>query len=124
MVQSTKINLSILITFNYFKVPTPSNWSLTLCIFVREGNYEILRFEATLFVHIELGKCSSKYVYLFEFNMLIRCFTNFEITVACGLKFHWYLRTLSLKFQKATCKIEILNLKSSNTNETLGHTPQ
>ena len=26
---------------------------------------------------------------------------NFEITVACRLKFHWCLRTLSLKFQKA-----------------------
>ena len=26
---------------------------------------------------------------------------NFEITVACGPKFHWYLRTLILKFQKA-----------------------
>ena len=55
--------------------------------------------------------------------------------VACGLKFHWYLMILSLKFQKARTKIEvenfnfdhkhseILSLKSSNTNETLGHTP-
>ena len=25
---------------------------------------------------------------------------NFEITVAFGQKFHWYFRTLSLKFQK------------------------
>ena len=32
---------------------------------------------------------------------------NFEITVACGLKFHWYLRTLSLNFQKARTKIEV-----------------
>ena len=32
---------------------------------------------------------------------------NFEITVACGLKFHWYLRILSLKFQMATSKIEV-----------------
>ena len=32
---------------------------------------------------------------------------NFEITVACGLKFHWYLRTLSLKFQKALTKMEV-----------------
>ena len=31
---------------------------------------------------------------------------NFEITVVCGLKFHWYLRTLSLKLQKARTKIE------------------
>ena len=37
----------------------------------------------------------------------IRGFTKFQITVACGLKFHWYLRTLSLKFQKATSKIEV-----------------
>ena len=37
----------------------------------------------------------------------IRGFTNFEITVACGLKFHWYLRTLSLEFQKARTKIEV-----------------
>jgi len=35
-----------------------------------------------------------------------RGFTNFEITVACGLKFRWYLRTLNLKFQKTTSKIE------------------
>ena len=32
---------------------------------------------------------------------------NFEITVACGLKFHWCLRTSSLKFQKAKSKIDI-----------------
>jgi hypothetical protein len=32
---------------------------------------------------------------------------NFEITVECGLKFHWYLRTLSLKFRNATTQIEI-----------------
>jgi hypothetical protein len=32
---------------------------------------------------------------------------NFEITVACDLKFHWYLRTLSLTFQKARTKIEV-----------------
>ena len=31
--------------------------------------------------------------------MHIRGFTKFEITVACGLKFHCHLRTLSLKFQ-------------------------
>ena len=34
---------------------------------------------------------------------------NFEITVVCGLKFPWYLRTLSLKFQKATTKIEVFH---------------
>jgi hypothetical protein len=32
---------------------------------------------------------------------------NFKITVACGLKFYWYLRTLSLKFQEATSRIEV-----------------
>ena len=32
---------------------------------------------------------------------------NFEITVACGLKFHGYLKTLSLKIQKARTKIEV-----------------
>jgi hypothetical protein len=40
-------------------------------------------------------------------SMYIRGFTNFEITVACGLEFHWYLRTLSLKFQNARTKIEV-----------------
>ena len=55
--------------------------------------------------------------------MYVRGFTNFEITVACGLKFHWYLRTLSLKFQKARTKIEVLNLMSSNTPETVDFTP-
>jgi hypothetical protein len=32
---------------------------------------------------------------------------NFEITVACGLKFGWYFRTLCLKFQKTRNKIEV-----------------
>jgi hypothetical protein len=32
---------------------------------------------------------------------------NFMITVACGLNFHWYMMTLSLKFQKAMTKIEV-----------------
>jgi hypothetical protein len=31
---------------------------------------------------------------------------NYEITVPIGLKFHWYLRALSLRFQKARTKIE------------------
>ena len=39
--------------------------------------------------------------------MYIRGFANFEITVACGLKFYWYLRILSLKFQKARTNIEV-----------------
>ena len=39
--------------------------------------------------------------------MYVRGFTKFEITVACGLKFHWYLRILSLKFQNARTKIEV-----------------
>ena len=51
-----------------------------------------------------------------------RVFTKFGILVF-GLKFHWYLRTLNSKFQEATSKIEVLYLKSSNTNETLDHTP-
>ena len=36
----------------------------------------------------------------------ISIYVQFQITVACGLKFHWYLRTLSLKSQKARTKIE------------------
>ena len=39
-------------------------------------------------------------------SMYARGFTKFKITVACGLKFHWYLRTLSLKFQKSRTKTE------------------
>ena len=39
--------------------------------------------------------------------MYIRSITKFRITVACGLKFNWYLRILSLKFEKATRKIEV-----------------
>ena len=36
-----------------------------------------------------------------------RGLTKFEITVAVSLKFHWYLKTLILKFQKArTNKVE------------------
>ena len=42
--------------------------------------------------------------------MYIRGFTKFEITVACGLKFHLYL---SLKFQKARTKIEVFLLAVS-----------
>ena len=29
--------------------------------------------------------------------------------MAFGLKFHWYLKTLSLKFQKARTKIEVFS---------------
>ena len=36
----------------------------------------------------------------------IRGLTKF-LDQACGLKFHWHLRTLSLKFQKARTKIEV-----------------
>ena len=32
---------------------------------------------------------------------------NFKVAVGIGQKFHWYLRTLSLKFQKTTSKIEV-----------------
>ena len=39
---------------------------------------------------------------------------NFEITVACGLKCHWYFRTLSFKFQNVGTKIEVfLNVSKS-----------
>ena len=41
-------------------------------------------------------------------NMFIRGFTKFGIKVAWRLQFLEYLRTLSLKFQKATSKIEVL----------------
>ena len=39
--------------------------------------------------------------------MYIRGFAKFQITVAFGLKFHWYLRTLSLKFQMFMIKIGV-----------------
>ena len=97
----------------------------------------------------------NSYITLCQIAMYIRGFTKFQITVACGLKFHLYQRMLGLKFQKARTKLkfsclcpigclslvetanraetgkiqfwsqpsEILDLKSSNTNETLGHTP-
>ena len=32
---------------------------------------------------------------------------KFQIKVAFGLKFHWYMRTLNLKFQKTRTKIEV-----------------
>ena len=40
-------------------------------------------------------------------NKYIRGFTKFGIKVARSLQFLGYLRTLSLKFQKATSKIEV-----------------
>ena len=44
----------------------------------------------------------------FVFNILSKNLTD----LACDLKFHWYLRTLSLKFQKTRTKIEVfLSLK-------------
>jgi hypothetical protein len=39
--------------------------------------------------------------------MYVRGFTKFKITVVCGLKFHWSLRSLNLKFQKFTTKMEV-----------------
>ena len=50
------------------------------------------------------------------FDMILKTFPGTYTTlgvspnfrsVACGLKFHWYLRTLGLKFQKARTKIEV-----------------
>jgi hypothetical protein len=32
--------------------------------------------------------------------------TNFEITVACGLKFHWYLRTAEKANRAETGKLQ------------------
>ena len=37
----------------------------------------------------------------------IKVSPNFEITVACGVKFCWYLRTLGLTFHKTRTKIEV-----------------
>ena len=34
-------------------------------------------------------------------------FHQIQITVAWGLKFHWYLRNLTLRFQNARTKIEV-----------------
>jgi hypothetical protein len=48
---------------------------------------------------------------------------NFVITEACGLKFHWYLRTLSLKFQKARTKIEELRQPTGPRQENFNFSP-
>ena len=48
-----------------------------------------------------------KWLRWYIWQIYVSGFTKFEITVACGLEFHWYLRTLSLKFQKARTKIEV-----------------
>ena len=53
-------------------------------------------------IHNNSGRCQVP-----VFCMYNRDFTNFEITLACGKKFHWYLRALSLKFHKAKTKIEV-----------------
>ena len=42
-------------------------------------------------------------------SMYIKVFTNFEITVACGLKFHWYLRTKIEVFLSLPCWLSQLN---------------
>ena len=44
---------------------------------------------------------------LFMYVCTLGISPKFESTVACGLKFHWYFRTLGLKFQKARTKIEV-----------------
>ena len=44
---------------------------------------------------------------------------NFEITVACGVNFHWYLRKdLKCSF----LPFEVLNLRSSNTQKSVDFT--
>ena len=49
----------------------------------------------------------AKKIYLLTFiSVYIRGFINFEITVGCGLKCHWYLRTLNLKFKKRGPKLK------------------
>ena len=52
------------------------------------------------------GKLHTTFTYINSIRMYVRGFAKFQIKVACGLKFHWYLRALSLKFQKARTKIE------------------
>ena len=82
---------------------------------------------------------SSQWVEASTYNSRFRIsFKTFSIKVAWSLQFLGYLRTLSLEFQQARLQAklkssclclfgrpsltEISNL-SSNTNETLGHTP-
>ena len=48
--------------------------------------------------------------FYFSWSVEFRSITDFKITVMCGLKFYWCLRTLSLKFQKATSRIEVFQV--------------
>ena len=65
------------------------------------------RFFIILF-HLKVCIIPSVHVALCTVKILhIRVFTKFQITVAFGLKFHWYLRTL--RSQKPRTKIKVLN---------------
>jgi hypothetical protein len=65
------------------------------------------------YMYLERSKLTPNFQNFISLDYKVQCTIsrgvrpNFEITVAFGLKFHWYLRTLSLKFQKARTKIEV-----------------
>ena len=97
-----QINLKILL-HTQFTFYVHSQWWMT-----SEAKYCMVRTGMVL-VNINFRKTSWQGLKKQEFwpNTNIRGFTKFEFTVAFSLKFHWYLRTLSLKFQKARTKIEV-----------------
>ena len=47
-----------------------------------------------------------------------------QILMTCGLKFHWYLKTLSLNFQKARIKIKVFLSALSAVSIQLRHCTQ
>ena len=78
--------------------------SVILCLkpyYIRFGHHHlIVRFKIGLlgsYFCTQTSTCRNSSQY-------IRGFTKSQITVAFCLKFYWYLRTLSLKFQKFTTK--------------------
>ena len=93
-------------------------WGLKLsCNHYLSGGVELIACHIFLVLHstkVLLKKsCSGLLVNLkfclsnFQFLEIcaLRVSANFEITVACGLKFHWYLKTLSLEFQTAEAEV-------------------
>ena len=92
-------NLTIPVDGPILNVPAPCPWAFNVYLIIW-GKYLI---DAKKNVYV----CTSMYVLVCTYLYIFRGFTKIVITVACSLQFHWCLRTLSLKFQKARTKIEV-----------------
>ena len=119
--QITKINKNYVLEVHIFwegpkNLTESSSWFLMLiwCFLLTPVTSKLWgRSRQMRYMYLERSKLTPNFQNFISLDYKVQCTIsrgvrpNFEITVAFGLKFHWYLRTLSLKFQKARTKIEV-----------------